>query len=284
MTEDLERGGNASRTLLDSDWKDKLSSTERRLIAIVRRSFEPGLQNRFLQFCQRTVGQAWINLATHRLKRVHHLERAGGFDDDASVMIVANHRSFFDLYVIAAELVGRGLRKRIIFPVRADFFYTSWLGLVVNFLMSFLSMYPPLFRKREQAALNLVSLEELGQLLQDGNIFLGLHPEGTRKKDDDPYTFLPAQPGVGRVIHQSRVRVVPVFINGLGNNIGKQIARNFLGSGPKIHVVFGAPIEFGALLTEKGSPRVFREISERCMQEIGRLGEEERALRMSPTP
>mgnify|MGYP001480307136 CR=1 FL=1 len=33
---------------------------------------------------------------------------------------------------------------------------------------------------------------------QPGTV-VGLHPEGTRGKGPDPYTFLPAQPGVGKL-------------------------------------------------------------------------------------
>jgi len=70
--------------------------------------------------------------------------------------------------------------------------------------MSFLAMYPPIFRERSRAALNLVGLDELAWLLRRGGTFLGIHPEGTRGKGDDPYTLLPAQPGVGRINPQIR--------------------------------------------------------------------------------
>ena len=40
-------------------------------------------------------------------------------------------------------------------------------------------------------------IEELNR--EDIGTVMGLHPEGTRGKGADPYTFLPAQPGVGRI-------------------------------------------------------------------------------------
>ncbi|MGA7120543.1 MAG: hypothetical protein WBY94_10620, partial [Polyangiaceae bacterium] len=104
-------------------------------------------------------------------------------------------------------------------------------------------------------------------------------PEGTRKKDDDPYTLLPAQSGVGRVIRKARVPVVPVFVNGLCNDLVRQVAGGLAGTGTPIHIVFGAPIEFGALLDAPENPRTYRLIAERCAQEIGKLGQEERRLR-----
>ncbi len=259
--------------------RKRLSWMERTLIRFVRRTFEPGLLNAFLRYCQRTVGQAWIHHCTKHLRHIHGLERVPSLHDDGSILVVANHRSFFDMYVITAELVRRGMKKRIAFPVRSGFFYTSPLGLFVNGVMSFFAMYPPIFRDRKQAALNGTSLEELGFLLGRGGVYVGLHPEGTRKRDDDPYTFLPAQPGVGRVAHEARVPVVPVFINGLQNDLGNQVLGNFTRKGTPIHVVFGAPIDFSDLYQEKGSPRVYRAIAERCMQAIGTLGEEERQIR-----
>jgi 1-acyl-sn-glycerol-3-phosphate acyltransferase len=266
-------------SLLLERGRAKLSFTEQKLISIVRRSFRPGPIDRLMRFCQATVGQAWIYHATKHLSYLYGLERSGILDRSGSVIVVSNHRSFFDMYVVTANLMRRGLKRRIIFPVRSDFFYTSWLGLVVNFFMSFLAMYPPLFRKREQAPLNLVALEELGKLLRTGEMFVGLHPEGTRKKDDDPYSFLPAKPGVGRVIFESKVPVVPVFINGLGNNLVRQVWSNFRRNGIKIHIVFGEPIDFGDLLEQPATARLYQAISDHCMQAVGRLGEEERALR-----
>lgn len=204
-------------------------------------------------------------------------------EDEQSVLVVANHRSFFDLYVITARLVRGGLRKRIVFPVRSDFFYDSWLGLIVNFWMSFLSMYPPLFRDKKKASLNLLALDELAWLLERGGVFAGLHPEGTRKRDDDPYTFLPARPGVGRVIYRARTTVVPVFINGLGNNLLHQVWSNFTGKGQPVLVVYGEPINFDDLLSQPASSQLYRQIAERCMQAVGKAGEEERLLRAQLT-
>lgn len=272
-----ERQGRPEYALIQASRK-RLSRSERLIVRIVRSSLEPGIVDRLMRFCQRTVGQAWIHHATKNLKKEYGLERSGIFEGSESVIVVANHRSFFDLYVVTASLVRRGLPHRILFPVRAEFFFTSWLGLLVNFLMSFLSMYPPLYRKRQHLPLNPASLTELGALLRHRQLFLGLHPEGARKLDDDPYTFLPARAGVGRVIHEARVRVVPVFIRGLQNNIWQQVKGNFTGRGEPIRIVYGAPIDFGPLLEEEGTKKIHMAIAERCMEEIGRLGEEERLL------
>jgi 1-acyl-sn-glycerol-3-phosphate acyltransferase len=258
----------------------RLGFWERHSIAFVRRTFVPGRVDRAIRFFQHWIGSTWIHHFTKNLRVVFGLERLPRLARDQSYVLVSNHRSFFDLYVVIGHLVRLRLRHRIVFPVRADFFYTGPLGLLVNGVMSFFAMYPPIFRDRKKLALNPTSLDELAWLLRRGGFFCGIHPEGTRKKDDDPYTFLPAQRGVGRVIHEARVPVIPVFINGLlPNDLPRQIASNFDGSGRKIVVVFGEPIDFSDLLAEPGTPKVHQAIADRTLEVIGRLGQEERARR-----
>jgi len=264
---------------LIADGAARLSRLERFHIRAIRRTFVPGPLDRAVRFCQRHIGAEWIWHSTKNLLNIHGLERLPELDPARSFICASNHRSFFDLYVVTAYLVKRGMPHRLIFPVRSEFFYDHPLGGVVNGLMSFFAMYPPIFRERSRAALNLVGLDELTAMLDRGGMFLGMHPEGTRKKDDDPYTFLPAQPGVGRVVHQSRATVLPVFINGLLNDLPRQVASNFDGTGTRIHVVFGAPVDFGDLMSARGSPRVYRAIADRTLDSIAALGREEKAIR-----
>jgi 1-acyl-sn-glycerol-3-phosphate acyltransferase len=258
---------------------DRLSRLERLNIGVVRRTFEPGAVDRAVRFCQRHIGAEWITGVTKNVLHVHGLDRLPPLDATKSYICASNHRSFFDLYIVTGYLVKHGLPHRLVFPVRSDFFYDSPLGLLVNGVMSFLAMYPPIFRDRPRAALNLVCLDELAWMLRRGGAFLGIHPEGTRGRGDDPYTLLPAQPGIGRLIHRSGVEVLPVFVNGLLNNLPRQVTSNWDGTGVPVHVVFGPPVDYGDLLRDKGSPRVYRAIAERTLGVIAALGVEERALR-----
>lgn len=277
-----EAAGNQRPDLVAAGQK-RLSWLERALISVVRHSFEPGPFSRLLQYGQRTIGCGWIHWCTKQLRHVHGYERLPPLDPKQSYILIANHRSFFDLYVVFGDLVHRGLLHRIVFPVRSKFFYDNPLGLLVNGFMSFFAMYPPLFRDRKKALMNPLALEELAFLLRRGGMFAGIHPEGTRKRDDDPYTFLPAQRGVGKVIQDARVPVIPVFINGLVNDLGKQVTSNFDGTGQDIFVVFGAPVDFGDLLDQGKSPKVHQAISDRVMRAVADLGQEERALRAART-
>lgn len=269
------------RDLLDAD-PELLTKTERFQIRFVRNTFEPGTPlDRTVRVLQRHVGANWIEQSIKNLRHVHGVERLPEWDPKTSYIVVSNHRSFFDLYIVTAYLVKRGMPHRLLFPVRSKFFYDHPLGLFVNGVMSFFAMYPPVFRERSRAALNLASLDETTRILKRGGTFLGLHPEGTRSQGPDPYELLPAQGGVGRIIHSSRVPVIPVFINGLGNDIVKQVASNYTRTGAPVTVTFGAPVDFGDMLDAPPSPRLHKRVSEHALDAIRKLGEEDRAIRAS---
>ena len=256
-----------------------LEPIARAQIRFIQRSLEPGMLDRTLRWCQRTIGARWINGALTNLRHVHGLDRLPPLDADKSFLLVSNHRSFFDLYAVTAYLVGNGLPHRILFPVRSNFFYDNPMGPFVNGIMSFFAMYPPIFRQPSRAAVNLAGLDEIVRLLRRGGMFVGVHPEGARKKDGDPYTFLPAQPGIGRLIYHARVPVIPVFINGLGNDIAGQVKRNWTKNAEKVHVVFGAPIDFGQGRNVPPSPRAYKALSERALTAIATLSVEEKEIR-----
>lgn len=258
--------------------RDRLSLLERLNIAFVKSTFEIRLLDRFFRWCQRWLGALWVDKCTANLRQVHGLERIGRLSEKKRVILVTNHRSFFDMFVVNMILYRQGLNLRLLFPVRSKFFYDSLAGLFVNGIMSWFSMYPPIFRDRKRVTLNHTSFSELARAVQGGRS-AGIHPEGTRKKDDDPYSFLPAQSGIGRLIYMADAEVIPAFINGLGNDLVKQVAGNFNGKGDPIIVVFGAPIDFGDLLNEPPTGKTYRDIAEKTLEIIGELGQEEKRLR-----
>jgi 1-acyl-sn-glycerol-3-phosphate acyltransferase len=225
-------------------------------------------------------GRFWVDKCTQHLRYVYGLERIGPLSEKKSVILVSNHRSFFDMFVINMVLYSHGFNLRLFFPTRSGFFYDHPLGLFVNGVMSFFSMYPPIFRDRKRATLNHTGFSELSKAIRHGRS-AGIHPEGTRKKDDDPYTFLPAQAGTGRLIYMTRCEVIPVFINGLGNHLPRQILGNFNRRGKRIVLVYGPPIDFSDLYAQPGNGKTYRAIAERTLEVIGGLGQEEKALRAS---
>ena len=117
--------------LLDAG-RARLSFIERFTLRFVRRTFEPGRLDRAIRWLQRVIGSTWIHHFTKHLRHVYGLERLPRLERAQSYILVSNHRSFFDLYVVTGHLVRLRMKHRIVFPVRADFFFTSFLGLFVN--------------------------------------------------------------------------------------------------------------------------------------------------------
>ncbi len=267
------------RDILDVG-KRTLSKLERAQIRFVRKTFEPGRLSDAMVTAQRIFGSQWIEVCTRNIRQFHGLDRFPKLAKNDSIILVSNHRSFFDMYVLAGYFVRRGMQQRLLFPVRSKFFYDSPAGLFVNGIMSWFAMYPPIFRERSRAALNVASLDETIRLVRSGGMFLGVHPEGQRNTSDDPYAFLPPQRGVGKIFHECpRAKVVPVFINGLGNDLPKQVRGNFDGKGEPILAVFGEPIDFGDRLRKPSTPKLHRELAEVAMEHVRKLAQEERTYR-----
>lgn len=247
--------------------------------AFVRATIRVRWLDRLCTWLQERVGAWWIDRCTRNLRHVVGLEHVRPYAD-RSILLVANHRSFFDMFVVNAVLYREGgFRQRFLFPVRANFFYDGPLGLFVNGVMSFFSMYPPVFRDRRRASLNHAAFRELAELMTTEVRSAGLHPEGTRNRGEDPYDFLPAQSGAGRLIHASQAPVIPVFVNGLRNDLVQQVRGNFRGDGAPVVVVFGPPVDFGDLRERAGQGRTYRALAERAMEAIGELSDVERAYR-----
>ncbi|HEX8396712.1 MAG TPA: lysophospholipid acyltransferase family protein [Pyrinomonadaceae bacterium] len=240
-----------------------------------------GAWKRLMTFFQRYIGSLWIYLGTYNLMNVYGLENFEKTDVEKPVLLVANHRSFFDMYTVSSVLFRRTNRQMtLFFPVRAKFFYTSPLGWFVNLVMGWFSMYPPFFREEKDAKkreFDKFSLRRLIDLAGRGRgHIIGFHPEGKRNKDaSTPYEFLPAQPGIGKVIMAARPQVVPVFIAGLGNDLPKQVLGNWFG-GEKVRIYFGEPLDLSEFYAKTDRLRTHKEIADFLMSKIGELAEQDK--------
>jgi 1-acyl-sn-glycerol-3-phosphate acyltransferase len=251
-------------------------------------------EGRFLSYgYSRYVGPNWIWTCVHNLYEVHGLERLRGLSPRDGIMLVANHRSFFDLYFLFTALYHfTHLQQPVFCPVRADFFYQRPLGIAVNFLAGGGRMYPPVFREPSKQAFNKWSVAEVASMLRQGDVLVGMHPEGRRNKNDDPYTPLPAQPGIGKLVMDSWPVVVPAFINGLGNNIVDEILASWRRSRPlravlgepadpkrRVIAVFGEPIDLGPFRSMSNRLASHKKIADRLLATVYELGQEERRIR-----
>jgi 1-acyl-sn-glycerol-3-phosphate acyltransferase len=261
-----------------------LSSFERLAFRLVRRMNQRPWKT-FWTRCQQAMGAGWIHLSTYNIMNVYGLEHIEGASRERPILLVANHRSFFDMYAVSTVLFREtSWRKQLFFPVRGRFFYQSPLGLFVNLVMGWWSMYPPFFGAGdhplpEKRAFDKYSFRVLTELCRSGpgNI-IGFHPEGTRNKSDDPYSFLRAQPGVGKLIMDANPQVIPVFIAGLCNSLPRQVARNW-NREELIRIHFGAPLDLSEHLLKPDRLRTHKEIADTVMRKIAELGDQDRRQR-----
>lgn len=235
---------------------------------------------RLMTFLQRHIGSLWIYLATYNLMNVFGIENVERTDPERPVVLVANHRSFFDMYTVSSVIFRRTSRSvSLFFPVRARFFYDNPIGWFVNFVMGWFSMYPPFFREVGDARkreFDKYSMERLIQLAAHGyGHIIGFHPEGQRNLEGGPYDMLPAQPGIGKVIYSARPQVIPVFIAGLGNDLPEQILGNWTG-GEKVRIWFGEALDLSAFYEKSDRLRTHKELADFLMLKIGELGENDR--------
>src|SRR6266513_1021822 len=132
----------------------------------------------------------------------------------------------------------------------------------------FLTGEKPLTKKRPFDQYSMRLLSELCRT-GAGNV-IGFHPEGRRNKSSDPYSFLSAQPGVGKLIKDATPQVIPVFITGLGNKLAKQVLGNWTG-GEQIRIHFGPQLDLDEHLVKSDRMRTYKEIADSVMSKIAEL-------------
>lgn len=175
------------------------------------------------------------------------------------LILVANHRSFLDMYVIASYVTRRTpLMKSLLFPVRENFFYTSPVGLAVNLIASGGTMWPPVFRDARKRVLNPIAFRQIAHVLGAG-VVVGIHPEGTRGKGPDPHVFLPLKPGLGSLVAavDPEVKVMPVFIAGMSSSVANEFSRGWVRRGARVELVrvhFGAALRAGDVCAAHSDP------------------------------
>ncbi|MEC7986274.1 MAG: lysophospholipid acyltransferase family protein [Myxococcota bacterium] len=233
----------------------------------------------------RAVMINFIGLSVGRRTIVHGLENAKALPKGSRLILCSNHRSFFDFFIISwVFFLKTHHTRRVFFPVRSTFFYDRLLGIPVSLLMSGYAMFPPVMRDKNKKAFNRFAIDRLVSDLKNAPALVGFHPEGTRNKDPNPYSFLRARPGVGEVILRSEEALtIPCFIVGPCNSMLEEIRRNFFAVKEfPIHIWIGKPIDISDLRREVKGKEVTREqcivLSERCMDEIKRLSEMHRSF------
>lgn len=238
----------------------------------------------------RYFGASLVSLCGGRRYHIHGLQNLADVDPSDRIILVANHRSFFDFYVIMTlNFAHTAISGRLLFPVRSTFFYDNPFGSLVNLSMSAMTMFPPIMRDKSKRAFNRYAVQRIMLELEQPGTIIGFHPEGTRNKDH-PYAMLPARPGVGEIILRAdpNVKVIPIFVVGMGSNLLKESLRNWFR--PKdfpIDLVYGQPIDFSEFMGRPDTRETHLAIAQRCMDSIEALARVQQqcgALKLPPLP
>src|SRR5262249_44833955 len=154
-----------------------------------------------------------------------------------------------DLYVVMSTLFRRTPGwQATCFPVRGRYYYQTLGGLCLNGLAAWWTMYPPFFHDPGHRRFDQWSLEQLVELCREGpGRLIGFHPQGSRNRAPATAALRPPQAGGGRLVHQARPQVLPVFIAGFSNNLPEMMARRWRG-GEKVRLWFGPPVDYASLL------------------------------------
>ncbi|MEO6446774.1 MAG: lysophospholipid acyltransferase family protein [Gemmatimonadaceae bacterium] len=275
-----DRPGTGRRRLYEAlppEVLEVLSPIERLNVEIALRMNREPMKGMW-SWCQAAFGASWIALVTGQLLRVHGVEHARAAFSRGPMLMVANHRSYFDMFVVSSvlhrELEGR---KRLYFPVIGQYYYQSLAGLALNQFAAFWSMFPPLFALPSHGASDRFALDLLVELCEAGpGSIMGIHPEGGRNLDPDPYSFMRFQPGTGKIIHAARPIVIPTFIAGLDNDVIGQVRRNWSGGEP-IRVWFDEPLDLGDYLALPAKGSTYKRITDAVMERVRVLGEMDRS-------
>jgi 1-acyl-sn-glycerol-3-phosphate acyltransferase len=128
---------------------------------------------------------AWMFVG--RTIRVHHEERLDALRSERPVVVMANHLTFWDLYILSTLLYRRtGWWRDYYFPVRARFFYESPAGFLLNWIFAGFTMFPPFFQSDAVRRLDVEALRILDRVAGRRRALVGFKPQGTRNNNRDP--------------------------------------------------------------------------------------------------
>lgn len=229
----------------------------------------------------RHISRFWVECFVRYTVCDHGFENFRKIDPNRGVLLVANHRSFYDQFTIMGRLYTLyGNHHRIFFPIRAPFFYDSLKGMLVNLGLAFGAMYPPIMRDPKRKAWNSFAMDLLAELLQDRRNLVGFHPEGKRSQDPDPYNLLPGKIGCGTIIHKARPNVVPVFLQGFPRNVLSWPVKSLVGRPrPVVHAVMGPPVDLAEELDAPADRRTYMKITRKVMDALAEAATREKAIR-----
>lgn len=260
-----------------------LNKIEKFSFSVINRLNSTPFFKKILTTIAATIGKMWIEFFIHDAVVAHGFKNFAKIDSNRAVLLIANHRSFYDQFAIAARLFQLyGRHHHICFPVKANYFYESLSGLFVNIVVACGVMYPPFVRDRKRLRWNKEATGILISLLKNPENMVGFHPEGARNQGSDPYKFLSAKLGCGELIYKTNPNVVPIFLQGFPNNIVHMLHSSRYKKKPRVpyvHMVMGEPIDFSKELALPENNKTYLVIAQKAMRHIAQLSKEEVEIR-----
>jgi 1-acyl-sn-glycerol-3-phosphate acyltransferase len=179
-------------------------------------------------------------------------------------LYVSNHLTMIDDFLMDPVLFGPIAISRLTLkyfpwhvPEEKNFFLNPFIAWLLQKCQAI-----PITRGRGVFQPGMMRVKEL--LLDDRIIHI--YPEGTRSRSGD---IGKGQIGVGKLAHETKMKVVPVYHEGTQNIL--PVGSKKLQTGKKIAIVVGEPIDMGDLYEKPESKLVFQEVANRMVVEIRKL-------------
>jgi 1-acyl-sn-glycerol-3-phosphate acyltransferase len=178
-----------------------------------------------------------------RIKGGENIPPSGG------VLIASNHISAFETIFLPWAVIRNQPMRMLWAPAKEELFRKRFQGWLYSSWGAF-----PVKRGRDVRAAGVIN-----DLLRDQRVML--YPEGTRHKDG---MLGKGNRGVGKIIYETRVTVVPTALVGLNR-------WKFPGFGQEGLVVFGTPPDFSDLFLLPDCKETHQLIVDRVMAAIADL-------------
>lgn len=183
----------------------------------------------------------------HRTHGLHHVPRESG------AILATNHASFLDPLAAGADL------PRPFFSMAKQSLHD--IPLFGSFIRTFHSF--PVRR----GGFDRRALRKAVEIVKQGNILL-MFPEGTRTLDGE---LRKARPGVGMIALESRCPVVPAYIHGTYEAMGKG---TFFPRPVRTSIRYGKPLTFRTEADNGNRSRQYRRVAGDVMDAISKLKQE----------
>ncbi len=165
-------------------------------------------------------------------------------------VVASNHASFLDPYLIGFT----SIQREVGFMAKEELFKVPLFGSIIRYCGAF----PVKRGTRDEDA-----IQKFQDFLHSGKPLV-IFPEGTRTLTGE---LQPAKKGVGMLLYNAKVPVIPAYIGGTFHcwPKGKLLPRP-----GKTFVTYGPPIPLDDLYSEKPEKATYRKIADRLMEHVAR--------------